>query len=277
MKRLLAASLVSLGLAATPASAIIVGGIDFGVLGNTEHLETTTLAQTFINAAGQQLSGYGLVTTVNGDSTYCADGSANCALYFFFHDYTVQTFSPTYTTLTGGVVDIYFSGAPAANLLNQDSNANIAFITSLTPWVQLTGHTFLDAFFGTVQTLNGTGALTGASLSQTGTGQLDVNAGAFGLAAVQTYLNGNGIGDNLGGFADIVVTSSSNNAVLNPFDAAGPLADSCQTGSPQPGDWCLQGTLNTRGLVNVVPEPGTLALLGLGLFAIGAMPRKNRA
>jgi hypothetical protein len=274
MRKIIAAAATSLALSvSTSASAIIVGGIDFGTLGLTQELETTTLGETFVNGVGQTLTGYGLVTSVNGDTTYCANGTSNCSLYFFFTGYTVSFFNGSQIEFTGGDIKLYYSGAPAINLLGQSSPADIAFITSQTPWAELTGHTFTDPVFnatagtpGATYTLNGNGVLTGASISENGEGLVDVALNSFGIPAVQNYLNGNGVADGLGGFADKTLTSSSNNLVPNPFDV-------CST-PPVPGQFCLQGTLNVRGLTSV-PEPATLTLLGVGLAGLGFVRRRQ--
>jgi PEP-CTERM motif len=273
MRKISCAVAVAAAVVSAPASAVIVGGIDFGVLGQTAHIETATLAETFINGVGQKLQGYGTVTTVNGNSAYCAPGP--CTLYYYFHDYTVTAFNGSQVQFTGGVVDLYYSNTGPINLLNQNSVANVAAITALTPWVETIGHTFHDPLFllpGN-QTLNGEGTLTGTHLSENGEGLLDVTNG-FGLAAVSAYLNGNSEGDGLGGFADITVTSSSNNSVLNPFDVSGGLATGCANGTAAAGAWCLQGTLNTRG-ATVIPEPGTLALVGLAFVGVGLSRRRK--
>jgi hypothetical protein len=274
MKKLLISALASVGFAAAmPASAVIVGGIDFGTLPSGQHIETETLAETFVNAVGQTLQGYGYVTTVNGNTNYCA--TAPCSLYYYFHDYTVTYFDGHNVEFSGGVVDLYYTDATSRNLLAFSSASNISYITSLTPWVQLTGHTFFDPTFnsglppansGDTYTLNGNGNLTGASLTETGQGLVDVNPG-FGLAEVQNFLNGNTIFDNINGFADIALTSSSNNLIRNPNDTC--------SNPPVPGEFCLQGTLNTRGQIAAVPEPATLALLGASLLGLAIGRRRK--
>lgn len=270
-KKATAALFAAGALAATaPASAIIVGGIDFGVTGLFGHLETTTIAASFAASPGDASKAYGLISTVNGDSTYCADGTANCSLYFIVNN-TVNAVSGADLYFGGTSITVYYSGAPAFNLLSQNSTLNLAFISGLTPWATLKGENGVDpSANGLVNDTKVTQSLTGATITVSGAGLLSVNTGdGVGDASVEAFLNANTIPTFTGGFADIAYTESANNFVLNPFDLSGPEGDSCLTGAPQVGDWCLAGSADLRGRTVIVPTPGSLALLGLGLVGLG--------
>jgi len=281
-KNLIALSLAAgIGLASTSASAVVVSGIDFGPLPGGIHLETQTLAQQFINptttapGTGSGM-GYGLVTTINGNTNYASALGANASLF-----YTVEFSGGTFTgagseiDFTGTNIDLYLLD-PAINLFNADSVANLAAIQGGTLFASLEGHGDIGGGHAPNVVTHAAGSLSGATLNLIGNGLLDVDTSA-GIANFANFLDGNAVPDAAGGFADIAFTESANNFVLNPFDVANGLADGCETGNAATGQWCWQGTLNTRGVAAVdVPEPGTIALLSLGIIGAGVARRRRK-
>ena len=139
MNKIITTFLAAISIVASPAAlAITIGGVDFGPLGedpSRTHLESATLAQTIVNGNGQSASAYGFITSVNGDNTYCAAGSANCGLYYVAQFTGSQNFdagtsaASGYVEFTATTVSIYFSNAPHNNLFDQNSPTNIAHDT----------------------------------------------------------------------------------------------------------------------------------------------------
>ncbi len=252
-------------IASTSASALIVGGVDFGAFGT--HLETSTIAETNISGSGQLLTAFGQINTVNGAIDYTPFD--NDRLYFTF-TYTSQNFTPTSVEFIGGLVNVY--KGLELNLLTLSSAAAFATISGLTPWVQFVGHANLGGFATPTAQIYATGITTGTAIAFTGAGLLDVNPG-FGIAAVAAALNGNSEVDAIGGLADVTFTSSGSNSVLNALDPAA-MQTRCRTGAGVVGDWCLQGSGDFRGRL-VVPEPSVLSLLGLALVGFGFTTRRK--
>ncbi len=250
------------------AASINIGGLTVPV---GTHFENGTIYENIVTGVGQTLTGYGEVFSINDQpvTTLCN----GCELTYVFGGYKVTSITPTSITFSGGYVNFYL-GFGANNDLNPSmssgSAADFSAASNGTLFLTLAGHA-IDA---AGNTFAGTGNNIGSQNpggTGSGLGDIDVTGMMFGNtvgagAIANSNFNTNSIASLFGGFADFLIGSTFSTTNV-------PHSGECGPTSTAAG--CLRGSADFRGLV--IPEPDSLALLGLGVAALSLGLRRRKA
>lgn len=251
--------------ASSSAMAIDVGGVVWDPNSPDDFFVTDTMYETTVTNIGDELTGYGLVVNINGDtsqSSFCP----GCELTYQFGGYTLDDWldvdgdgtinAGDNISFTGGWVEFYVDFSADFALDSFASAGSEGGANTL--WLDLSGHSQTATF--------GSGSLTGTLFSTLTTGTL--GTGEEG---------GNGFGnfDVVGGLAAAYFDT---NTEADGSDFRFTSSFQPRNCSPTcPSEFDLFGSNEMFGDSVSVPEPASLALLGIGVLGLAAMRRKQKA
>lgn len=251
-KKILAgAAIATTMLNVVHAAPITVAGVTWDPASIIDFTAASVSIRQKIDPTSGVLSGFGTINQVNGSFNFCA----TCEVTFQFSGFI--PLSASLTPTPGGGTILYRDGNVQVYVGVIDPlNANSTTMTLGSTgdgllWLGMVGHN--DILNNA--SLLGTTATNGIDITGlTGLGTLDILSGvAGGLAGYLFDTNTKTDGSDFT-FSTGFTSSIGNNSF---FDSIG------------------TATFNSKTLENTVPEPASMALVGLGLLGIGVIRRRK--
>ena len=244
------AATIALAATSSQAGIVNVGGViwdtespfDFSSQGDTTESVVSTIAEG-------DIKGFGKFTFFNRTEpdVFCP----GCELTYEFSNYTLTAdITSANFGFSGGLLNIYV-GARNYSALNPSSAADGVLFLSLegsTAYFASIGYSLDETLVGTLTDPSDVGA------GGRGTGYLDVTGGI-----AESYFDTNG----QPGGADITYS-----AIFFPEDGFVVVGEDGTR-------YTNRGVITAVGVTQEVPEPGALALMGLGLAGLGFARRKQ--
>lgn len=277
---------ISVALAAATvmgqASALMVDGValpagltfDTITLFEGEDLSKAGNGNRLIDGVGESLLGIGIVNQIldASNNIVWSNGDNGRELTFVISDYTAEEFNLTTVGTTnigqilfaGGNVRLYSQAVGTLDTAAVTQGAAVASASAGNLWLDL-----LASPLGGQTLLGNDTTLEVTSINTTGGNPF--------LAS--TNVTGSGLLDAVGGLAQIHFDTDTFGCVAGDGAPCPDSADLKFTSSGQlnapgvGGPWGFRGTGEVQAFV--VPAPGTLALAGLSLLALGAASRRR--
>jgi len=259
-KSLISALMVAGGLLAAASSyagPVDVGGVKWNTDSPFDFSTTDTMVEAIANNVGDVASGYGKILNLNatGEATFCP----GCELTYTFTGYTITSTAGGNFTFSGGTLNVYVDSTP-----NWDATlASTAGDGVL--WLSLVGKSHIDTVTGNTGTLHSDPTpAAGTNVAGDGRGFLEVTGG---LAAANFDTDKFVVETSPGvfGFADFLFTSSFQLIPGGTF-----VSDDGKT-------YGLFGSNDLQGNSIPVPEPGSLALVAVGMLGLARVSRRRKS
>lgn len=280
-KLAITATLASAAMMPMASQAVNIDGVVFNP---GAQFITTSLWETVLATSLGSLSGVGVVSQINctgcGGQTWI-NGQNNTQLTYYFTGYTVARW---YDTVGGihaagdeGVGPNVFANARAIDFINGNVKLftdRVSTGTALNPSANPNVVSAALQAADIVKATDGTKWLEYAGVSTINS--LTGNAGS--LFASANTLNAVHAGGAGFGYLNVLNTGglATTNFDTNSFNIGGVITDArfdSSFSNTNAGAWPLSGTASFK--TAAIPEPGSLALLGLGLLGLASTYRKK--